>query len=146
MASGSIASGVQAYSSTLVASTADTVTFADRYGYVSVTNTGTGVIYVTADNSAPATSGSDNSIAVNAGTTVVVANGLPLWFQSAKVITQGAVAYPTGGGVTSSTANGQPGEVQPFMSSLAGKSYANPGTIIKLLSTGTPTYTVAAAG
>lgn len=143
--SGTLANGVSSYSSTLVASTADLVTFSDRYRYVSVTNTGgSGVIYVRADG-VTAVGAANNTIAVGPGQEVVIANGLKSWYQSSNVILAGAVAYPEGAGDTTATPNGQPGEVQPYMSSNAGQA-ANPGTLVSLVSSGTPTYTVAGAG
>jgi hypothetical protein len=145
MAGGSVSSGVSTYSNTLAAATVDTVTFADRYGYVLVENTGTGTINVTADGSTPASSGAGSGVAVAAGTSVVIANGLKLWNQVSNVTIAGTTQYPTGSGVTTATPNGQPGGTQPYMSSLAGKA-ANPGTTVKLISAGTPSYTVSGTG
>lgn len=152
MASGSVAAGAYSYSSTLVASTADTVTFADRYGYVQVSNTGTaGTIYVT-NNGTAATVGGASTYAVNPGQAIVIANGLPLWNQVSKVIPAGSAQLPRGGGaptvspsttVLSTPAN--PGETLPYQSSGQGQ-VANPGVSLSLISSGTPTYTVSAAG
>lgn len=151
MASGTIAAGAYTYSSTLVASTADTVTVVDRYGYIQVSNTGTTVLYVRLDGTA-ATVGGAGSYAVNAGQTLIFANGLPLWNQVSNVLLAGTAQIPQGGGaatVSPSTTLGStpanPGEVQPYMASTQGKK-ANPGGTVSLISTGTPTYTVSAAG
>jgi len=149
MATYSVPAGTSTITETLVASTVDTVTFADRYNYVLINvSSGTGTIFVTADGTTPAITGVGSGVSVGANEMIVVANGQPLWYQSAKVIPQGSVIYPTGGGTpqTNTTPNGQPGEVQPFMSSQQGKSYANPGTVIKLISSGTPSYTISGAG
>lgn len=148
MATYNVASGAAtAITETLVASTADTVNFADRYNYVAITNEGTVAIFATTNGVAATTAGGGGVATIAPSETVVIANQLPYWDQSSKVIPAGAVAYPTGGGTfsTTTTPNGQPGSVQPYMSSLAGQA-SNPGTHISLISTGTPTYTVAAAG
>ena len=144
--SGTLANGVTSYSSTIATgSTAETVTFSDRYGYVTVVNGGTTAIYVRADGAAATVAGNSCYVVLpNEG--LMLANGLPLWFPSSNVVLAGTVQYPTGGGGTTATKNGQPGEVQPYMSSLAGK-VANPGTIISLIcSASGGAYTVSAAG
>lgn len=152
MAGGNVPAGSYSYSSTLVASTADTVTFADRYGYVEVSNTGTsGTIYVRLDGTAATVAGA-NTYPVNPGQSLVFANGLPQWFQSSKVIPAGSAQLPRGGGAATVTPSStvtttpfNPGEEVPFMSSGAGQM-TNPGVSVSLISSGTPTYTVAAAG
>lgn len=141
---------VSTYSGTIsAAGTAEVTTFTARYGYVVVENTGTtGNLYVTADGTTPTGSGAGSGVAVTPGQSVVIANGVPLWTQVSTVIPAGKVIYPTGGGTpqTNTTANGQPGEVQPFQSSLQGK-VANPGTTVSVLSpVGTPTYTISGTG
>lgn len=141
MAGGNVSAGVSTFSGTLAASTVDTVTFADRYGYVLVENTGTGTINATADGSTPASSGAGSGVAIAAGASVVLANGLPLWYQSSKVITKGVNQF--GGGNTASSPP-SPGMVQS-QESLAGQM-ANPGTTVKLISAGTPSYTVSGTG
>lgn len=154
MAGGSAASGVSTFSGTLAAATVDTIIFADRYGYVYVQNTGTGTILATADGTTPSTAaGAASGVAIAAGTSVVLANGLKSWDQSSNVILAGTSVIPQGGGAApaaTSASNtgpnpGTPGLTQPFMSSGYGKT-ANPGTTIKLISTGTPTYTVSGTG
>lgn len=126
MAGGPVSAGVSTFSGTLVASTVDTVTFADRYSYVLVENTGTGTIYATADGSTPTgVAGAGSGVAIAAGASGVLANGLSLWFQSSKVIAQG-----------SNNAQQQ---------SKAGQM-ANPGTTVKLVSSSTPSYTVSGTG
>jgi hypothetical protein len=149
MAGGTVSSGTSSYSGVVTATgTAEETTFADRYGYVSVTNTGTTILYATANGVAPTASGAGSGIAVVPGATQVIANGLPTWFQSSTVIPAGSVIYPDGSGTpqNNTTKNGQPGKVQPFMSSLAGK-VANPGTAVYILGTATTsTYTINGAG
>lgn len=141
MSGGSVSAGVSTYSNTLAAATVDTVTFADRYGYVLVENTGTGTINATADGSTPSSSGAGSGVAIAAGASAVLANGLPLWFPSSRVIPDGANQF--GGGNTADSP-ASPGTVTP-MESLAGQM-ANPGTTVKLISAGTPSYTVAGTG
>jgi hypothetical protein len=116
--------------SSYVGTTGGSVTFADRYGYVAVTNTGTVPIYVTADGSTPETSGAGNAIVVMPNATEVIANGLPLWFPSSRVIPQGSNLF--GGGNTASSPS-SPGAVTP-MESIAGQM-ANPGTNITVAGT-----------
>jgi hypothetical protein len=114
-----------------VASTAETTTFADRYGYVTVQNlsaTAGQLLYVRADGTA-ATVGGQGCLVVPAGGQVVIANGEPLWYQSSKVIAQGANQF--GGGNTASSPS-NPGTVTP-MESLAGQM-ANPGTHVSVIS------------
>jgi len=138
--SGTLAAGTSAYSSTLVATAADLVTFSDRYGYLTVTNTGTTVLYVRTDGQAATIAGND-CLAVMPGESELVANTLPLWYQSSKVIPAGVNQFGSGN-TTDSPAS--PGEITP-MESLAG-GMTNPGTKVSLISSDTPTYTVAAAG
>lgn len=138
-----MAAGTTSYASTASVSTADVVTFPDRYGYVTVANLGTaGVLYVTTNNIAPTvpTTSESNVYAVQPGQTEVFANQLPLWFQSSKVIPQGANQFG-GGNTTSSPAS--PGEIQS-QRSLAGQM-ANPGTIVQIIGAANA-YVVAAAG
>lgn len=146
MATYSVPAGTSTITETLVASTVDTVTFADRYRYVLINvAAGTNAISVTTDGTTPTVTGVGSGVTVGANEMIVVANGQQSWYQSQKVIKAGTVQYPTGGGATQTTPNGQPGEVQPYMSSLGGQ-VANPGTVVKLISSGTPTYTISGAG
>lgn len=138
--SGALAAGVQTYSSTLAANTADTVTFPDRYGYVTVTNIGATVLYARADATAATVAG-NGCYAIPPGETHILANGLPTWYPSSNVIPAGANEF--GGGNTADTP-ASPGSVTP-MESLAGQM-ANPGTSVSLISSGTPWYSVEAAG
>jgi hypothetical protein len=139
--SGTLAAGIQSYSSTLTAATADTVTFTDRYGYVTVTNTGTGTIYARADGTAATVAG-NNSFPIQAGQTQVFANGAQTWYPSSRVIPAGTDVLTNGSTISS---QGNPAIVQPYMSSLAGQK-ANPGTVVSLISSVTPTYTVSGTG
>lgn len=120
-------SNVPSGQSSYVGTAAGTITFADRFGYVAVTNTGTTPIYVTADGSTPETSGAGTAIVVVPNATEVIANGLPLWFPSSRVLQQGANQFG-GGNTTDNVPN--PGNVTP-MESLAGQA-ANPGTSINV--------------
>lgn len=149
MAGGTVASGISIYSSTFTAAgTAEATTFADRYGYVVVTNTSTtGEIYATTNGSAASAT---NGLPVGPGQSVVIANGLALWFPSSTVLRAGKLIYPDGSGTpqTNTTKNGQPGEVQPFQSSLQGQ-VANPGTNVSLwtaASGGATSYTISGTG
>lgn len=141
---------VQTCSETLTANASDTVSFVDsagnplRYDYVQVTNLGGSTdapIYVTTDGTTPATSGSDNGIAVNPGETAVLANRANIWYQSSRVIPVGVNQF--GGGNTSPNP-GAPGIVTP-QTSMAG-DMPNPGTTVKLISSSAVSYTVSAAG
>lgn len=140
-ASGKLANGVSVYNSTIAtASTAELVSFSDRYGYVTVTNLGTtDPIYVTS-NGTTATIGGTDFVALP-GETILVANGLPYWDQSSRVIPAGVNANALG---TGSTNAADPATVTP-MSSLAGQA-SNPGTSISLISAGLIAYSVSAAG
>jgi hypothetical protein len=153
MAGATLGSGILSYSSTIaVANTAETVTFADRYGYVAVTNDGTtNAIYVSTNGTPGDTGNQNNVVTVPPGATVVIANQLPMWFQSSKVINQGSGQIPQGSGFyvsTSSTVGStpaNPGHEKPFMSSGAGQM-TNPGTSVSLDCSGTNAYTITAAG
>jgi hypothetical protein len=144
MSGGTVAAGNSTYSSTIaVASTAEMTTFADRYGFIEVENGGTsGLLYVRADGQAATVAG-NNCIVVGPNQTAVISNGLPLWFQSSKVIPQGAIEYPSGN--TQQTGPAEPGMVTP-MESLAGQE-ANPGTKVSVISsTASLPYTLAGTG
>ena len=146
MAGGTIPSGTSTYTGSITTgATAEVTTFADRFGYVLVQNTGTAVLYVTTDGSTPlgATDTTGGSgIAVQPGGQSVLANGLPLWYQSSKVIPLGVNQF--GGGNTSDSAP-SPGMVQS-QRSLAGQM-ANPGTKVTVLgATAAQTYTISGTG
>src|SRR5258708_5368728 len=112
MSGGTVPSGTSTYGSTIAAaSTAETTTFADRYGYVVVQNLATTageLLYVRTDGTA-ATVGGEGCVVVPTGGQALVANAQPLWFQSSRVITQGANEF--GGGNTASSPS-SPGMVQ----------------------------------
>ena len=97
MTAHAVPSGTFTFSGTLAASTPDSVTFADRAGFVALTNTGTAVLYARADGQT-ATIAGNGCVAVMPGETGLVGNGEPLWYQSADVIPQGANQF--GGGNT----------------------------------------------
>lgn len=155
MAGGTVPSGVSVYSSTFATpGTAEATTFADRFGYVVVTNTGTtGEIYATA-NGAVAT-GADG-LAIGPGASAVIANGSQIWYQSSRVIAAGVQGIPTGGGsnseINTSTTVGtnpaQPGRIHPMMGALLGV-VANDGTSVSVwtaASGGATSYTIAGNG
>jgi hypothetical protein len=141
-------SGQQSYSGTLVANTAQAVTFgysggaAIRYAYVYVENTGaTGTIFARADGN-PATVGGDDCIEIGPGLGATVANGAAYWTQAATVIpasNTGAAAY------TGIAQTGNPPEVNPMGTSPYGQ-LTDPGTSVSLISSGTPTFTVTGTG
>lgn len=135
-------------SGTLVANTASNITFGNnvnnapiRYGYVWVTQTsGTATIFVRTDGTV-ATVGGDLCFVVDNGTSLLIANMLPLWYQSSNVIpasAAGANAYLV-------TSGNGPSEVNPMGTSPYGLM-VNPGTSVSLISTGTPTFTVTGTG
>jgi hypothetical protein len=119
-----VPSGTYTYSQTLTANTADTVTFGVRANYVSLTNTGDTVLYARADGQDATVAGA-GCIAVLPGQETVIANGLPIWHQSANVLIQG-----------DDNANGQ---------SRAG-GVTTLGTTVSLVSSAAVAYTVALAG
>lgn len=140
MAGGNVLSGQTSFDSTITAaSTAEATTFADRFGYFSVSNlsaTAGQILYVTADGSAPVASGAGNEIAVLPGQTRVIANGLELWFQSSKIIPAGTILLGDSAAYNASTnpsTPANPGRVQD-QRSLAG-GMQNPGGKITVLST-----------
>lgn len=152
MANFPVASGISSYSGILVAAQADTVSFADRYGYVAITNTGaTGNIYVTTNGVAPTdTTPETGSVEIEPGETIEMANGLPVWSQVQTVIPLGTIQVGNGAAYNASTnpsTQFNPGNVT-YGSSLAGGSTfsADPGLVVGLLSAGTPTYEIQAAG
>lgn len=146
MAGGTVPNGTSTYTGSITTgATAEATTFADRFGYVLVQNTGTAVLYVTADGSTPlgasdTTGGS--GVAVLPGGQSVLANGLPLWYPSSKVIPLGSNQF--GNGNTASSPS-SPGMVQS-QRSLAGQM-ANPGTKVSVLgATAAQTYTISGTG
>lgn len=138
---------VQSAEGTLTAATVATVTFGvgaapTRYSYIAVTNDSAAAspvpIYFTTDGTVPTVGGQD-CFAVDPNTTVVVANGSALW-------TQAQSAIPAGTQIPSSyTTASTPWQATPYGSSLGGGA-ANPGTTVKLISSGTMAYTVAGSG
>lgn len=139
MAGGNVLSGQTSFDSTITtASTAEATTFADRFGYFSVTNlsaTAGQILYVTADGSTPVASGAGNQIAVLPGETRVITNGLPLWYQSSKLIPSGAILVGDGAAYSASTnpsTPANPGRVQD-QRALAG-GMQNPGGKVTVMS------------
>jgi hypothetical protein len=152
MAGGTVPAGQGNWSGTLTANTVDTITFVDRYNWITV-NAGNvaanALVYITTDGSTPVTTGGASTGTSTDGAHVIaVANGLPMWFPSSNVIQQGAIQIGNQAAYNASTNPSSPSEpatVTP-MESLAGQM-ANPGTVIKLITTGTgTTYTVTGAG
>ncbi len=110
---------------TLVANTVQAVTLAQRWGYVTVENTGaTEVSYARTDGTA-AVIAADFNFPILPGQSALLANMAPLWTQAASVI-----------GAGSNDATGR---------TIYGGT-ANPGTTVSLISSLTPTFTVMAAG
>jgi len=140
MANYNVPSGTFSFGQTLTADTADTIQFADRAGYLTIANTGTSVIWVRADGQAATIQGED-CYAVLPGESAILANGLPLWYQSSRVIPQGVNQF---GGRNTSDSPTNPGSVTP-MESLAGQM-TNPGTQISLVSSEPVAYSIAFAG
>ena len=132
-----MATAVAAGTSVASLTAAGTLQFADRYGYMQVTNPGTSVIYVSGDPNNTSPSASNDGIPVAGGASVLVANQNPLWYQSSKVIPAGVNQF--GNGNTADKPS-SPGLVTP-MGSLAGQM-ANPGTTVSA----SGACTVAAAG
>jgi|SRR6185312_6029725 len=138
---------VQSAEGTLVASTVTTVNFGvgsapTRYSYIAVTNDGAAAspvpIYFTTDGTVP-TVGGEDCFAVNPNTTMVVANGAVLWTQAQSVL-QAGTQIPS-----SYTTASTPWQATPYGSSLGG-GVANPGTTVKLISSGTMAFTVSGSG
>lgn len=120
--------------SSYVGTAAGTVTFADRYGFVLVTNTGTAPIYVTGDGTVPETTGAGTAIVVPAGAAAMVANGLPIWHQSQNVIPAGTNQNRNGAiGTANPSTSQNPGFTTP-MAAMQGQM-ANPGTTIQVAGT-----------
>jgi hypothetical protein len=144
MAGGSVPSGVQTWDGLLTASTVDTVTFADRYNYISVTNPdASGILVVTTDGSTPSAStnaGANNAVSIPPYATMVLANMLPYWNQSRKVIQQGAIQVGNGtyNASTNPSTPSNPGTVTP-MEALDGQA-SNPGTVVKVISSSAIAY------
>jgi hypothetical protein len=139
------------YGNTLTANSADTVTFTNqRFGYVSITNAGSAVIYARADGQT-AVAAAEGTVMVLPNTTAVLANGLPLWYQSSNAIVPGTSEIPFGNGATEAASStvtsspAQPGETQPFMASGAGHA-SNPGTVVSIISTAADPYLIAGTG
>ena len=134
---------------TFIGTAAGTVTFADRYQYVTVTNLSSAdPLYVTSDGTTAAvpstTAVASNTQVIPAGDTRIIANELPLWYQSSNVIPQGVNQF---GGGNTKTSPSSPGLVTP-MESLAGKMM-NPGVSISVASADTttvPLFVIEAAG
>lgn len=140
MTAHTVPSGTYTFSSTLAANAADSVSFGDRAGFVRVVNTGSTVLYTRADGQVAAVA-AEGCLAVAPGETELRGNGLPLWYQSADVIPQGANQFGNGNTADSPSS---PGEVQS-QRSLAGQM-ANPGTTVSIISAAADTYTLALAG
>jgi hypothetical protein len=87
--SGELAAGTTTYYSTIAtAGTAETVTFPDRFGYVTVTNLMTVPLFVRADGQAAVADAADVYV-VPPGDSRIIANGRGLWYQSSRVLAEG---------------------------------------------------------
>lgn len=144
-----VASGVFSYGNTLTANSADQVTFADRLGYVTVTNLGTtGIIYITTNGVPPTdTTPESGSQVVMPGQTAIIATADALWSQAQKVIPVGVIETGNQAAYNASTNPSTPmapGHVT-YGRSLQG-GVANDGTIIGLLCTSANGYVISAAG
>lgn len=113
---------------TLTANTVATVTFASRYSYAEIANEGPGEISVTGTGTAPTIDGADCAV-VEAGQTIAVLNGAPQWWQGYGGPMNPLVAWKPG-----------------IPINYSGTKAANPGTVIKLISSGTPTAVVRGTG
>jgi hypothetical protein len=123
-----MATAVAAGVTSVPVTAAGTYQFADRYGYVQIANGGTAVIFASADPSVETpTDATNNTVQIMPGDSAILANRNPLWYQSSRVIPQGANQF--GGGNTASSPS-SPGLVTP-MESLAGQM-ANPGTTVSI--------------
>ena len=116
---------VEAKNGTLTAATVATVTFTARYGEIEIQNlepagaADTAIIYATTNGVAP-TVGGDDCTAIEPGTSATLGNNSGLWFQNA---------------------------LQAPYAPLAGSQYAaDGGTTVKLISAGTPEYSVSGQG
>lgn len=128
MSGGTVPAGTSTYSGLITAqNVAETTTFADRYSYVHVTNIGPGTMFVTADGSTAnnAARALGGGVAIPAGGSGVIANGMPLWYQSSRVIAKGSD-------------NAQ-------QESRAGQM-ANPGTTVSVISSGLSYYSIEGTG
>lgn len=137
---------VQTAEGTLTISTVATVNFGTgastptRYAYIAITNdsgTTPAPIYVTVDGTTAPTVGGEDTIQVNPGSTVTVANGASLWTPGLSTVgagTQTPVGSP-----------GTPWQATPYGTSLAGGT-ANPGTTVKMISAQAMSYTVSGSG
>lgn len=149
MSSYTLPSGTFVYSQTLTASTADDVQFADRAGYVTVTNTGSTVLYARADGETATVAG-DGCLAVMPGASELLANGTMYWNQSSNVIPAGSNSNALGPVTTSNpstpTAPGDVTEQRSLRGNEPAGSFPSPGTVISLISTAADSYTIAFAG
>jgi hypothetical protein len=149
MASYTVGAGISSFTQTLASNVVDTVTFADRYNYININTNSTGSTYltITTDGTTPTASGAGSGTSTDPNHIIVMANGLPMWFPSSRVLQQGVIQVGDGAAYNASTnpsTPANPGTVTP-MESLAGQD-ANPGTVVKILSSGTPTYTITGVG
>lgn len=160
MAGGTIGAGANpTYTGTVTTGgTAEQTTFADRYGYVNITNDGSTIMYATT-NGTTAAAGGSGVYAINPGTNLTIANQLPYWDQSSSVLLPGVEKIPTGGGTFSETTTSptvltspsNPGRVHPMMGSMmgniGGSGYVNPGVKVSIFSATTSApYTIVGAG
>jgi len=144
-----VPTGQQIYSAMLTASTAVTVTYADRYEYFSITNTqatSPAAIYVRTDGTAATVAGAE-CLVVMPGAEIVVANRLSLWYPSSNLLQQGVIQVGNGAAYNASTnpsTPGNPGHVT-YVESLEGQ-LANPGGSISLISSAAGAFTIAGVG
>jgi hypothetical protein len=144
MATYTVPSGTFSYTNTLTANTADTVTFSDRANFVSVTNTGSTVLYARSDGTV-ATVGGEGCIAVLPNSTAVLANSGPYWNQASKVIAQGTNENALGPVSSSNPSTPTAPGFVTSQESLRGQM-ANSGTVVSIISSAADTYTLALTG
>lgn len=115
-----------------------TATLTPRWNCVAVTNTNTAnTVWVSTNGVAPSGTGAnDGEVAVPSGQTVVLPNQLPVWEQAQTVVKVGTMQ----GGA-------QPGQPQEIPSGtwLDG-GVANPGTVVKINTSGTSAVIIAGCG
>lgn len=155
MATYSVPSGVMSFAQTLASGVADTVTFADNFGYLQVYNASTtNEIYARADGGvASGANGAQGSMVIPPNGYGILANGLTLWNQVDNVTIAGTSVIPQGGGAiptaTTSTTTGpnpgKPGFTSPYGATGQGR-VTNPGATVSLISTGAISYVISAAG
>lgn len=121
-----------------------TATLTPRWNCVEVTNTNaTAVVWVSTNGVSPSGTGAnDGEVAVAPNSSQVFTNQLPMWSQAQTVMRAGTqTGYAAGFG----TNPGMPQEVFPSYQPLNG-GVANPGTVVKINTSGTSAVIIAGCG